>query len=291
MVKLKGILAQSGIVSKLLLLVGTASIFTILGLSIWTIFTHGDISGINSLKWLQLVQSVGMFVLPPFILAYLWNDKPLHFLHFDKKIRLIDVSYVVIFMIIIIPFINLLGDLNHQLILPKAFSGIETWMKTSEEQATQFTEKLLDVHTFQGLFFNIFLISIIPAFGEELFFRGALQGSLQNWKGIKTAIWISAFIFSAIHLQFYGFLPRLLLGAFLGYLLFWSGNMWLPIIAHFTNNVIAIIFYYLKNNGHKLPDIDTIGTGNTLWLGIACGALAIFGFFQFKKHFNSKSAE
>lgn len=291
MINIKGILAQSGIVSKLLLLVGITCIFTIFGLSIWAIFTHGDTTEINSLKWLQLIQSVGMFVLPPFVLAYFWSDKPLQILHFDKKINWLDISYVILFMIIIIPFINLLGDLNQQLVLPKALAGIETWMKTSEEQAAQFTEKLLDVHNFQGLLFNLFLISMIPAFGEELFFRGALQGVLQKWKGIKTAIWITAFIFSAIHLQFYGFLPRMLLGAFFGYLLLWSETMWLPIAAHFTNNAIAIIFYYLKNNGYKLPDIDSVGTGNTLWLGIVSAALAIFGLFKLKKHFYSKSIE
>ena len=140
-----------------------------------------------------------------------------------------------------------------------------------------------------GLIFNIILIAIIPALGEELFFRGALQGVMKAWKGAKLAIWITAIIFSAIHLQFYGFVPRMLLGAFFGYLLFWSENIWLPIIAHFVNNVLAVIFYYFKFNGYQVPDIDTIGTGNTLWLGIASGALAIFGFFQIRKRFRLRN--
>jgi hypothetical protein len=127
------------------------------------------------------------------------------------------------------------------------------------------------------------VIAVLPAFGEELFFRGAIIRVFQDWKGFKTAIWITAFIFSAIHLQFYGFVPRFLMGAFFGYLLLWSENLWLPITAHFINNLLAVIFYYFKYNGYKIPDIDAIGTGNTLWIGIASGALGIFVIIWLKR--------
>jgi len=126
---------------------------------------------------------------------------------------------------------------------------------------------------------------VLPAIGEELYFRGSLQGILQQWKGIRISIWITAIIFSTIHFQFYGFVPRMLMGAFFGYLLFWSENMWLPIVAHFTNNVLAIIFYYLKFNGFKVPDIDSIGIGNTMWIGLVSGAIGIFCIYQFKRRF------
>jgi len=96
---------------------------------------------------------------------------------------------------------------------------------------------------------------------------------------------MTAIIFSTIHFQFYGFVPRMLLGAFFGYLLFWSENIWLPIVGHFINNVIAVVFYYLKFNGYKVPDIDSIGFGNTLWTGFASGAVGIFFFFILKHHF------
>lgn len=285
MSKLKGILAQSGAASQLLVLMSFTCFLTISGMIIWTVFMHGNLSDISSMKWLQLIQSVGMFVLPPIGLAYLCSVKPVAFLHFNKKINWIDLLLVVLIMLLVIPFINLVGDLNRQVVLPKIFLGIETWMKTSEEQAAVFTEKLLNVHEIQSLIFNMFLIALIPAMGEELFFRGAVQGVLHRKFNAKIAIWITAIVFSAIHLQFYGFIPRMLLGAFFGYLLFWSENMWLPILAHFTNNVIAVIFYYLKNNGCKLPDLDAVGTGNTWWLGVASGALAIFGFFYLKNRF------
>lgn len=291
MYKFQGLLAESGIVSKILLLVGTSIFFGIFGALLWSAFTNGDVTDIASLKTMQFIQAIGAFILPPLFLAYLWSEKPFEYLHLDKKTKILDVVYVFIFMVLIIPFVNLLGDLNQQVELPKALEGIENWMKTSEEQARILTEKLLAVKDIHGLFLNIFLIAMLPALGEELFFRGALQRILHEWKGAIFAIWIAAFIFSAIHVQFYGFIPRLLMGAFFGYLLYWSGNLLLPILAHFINNVLAVIFYYFMNIGYQMPDIDTIGTDETMWLGLASGALGIFGFFFLKKHFEKQNPE
>jgi len=282
----KGAFEQTGVMGKLFILLAITLLFTLILMPVISLLTFSNPSDIGSLKMSQLLLSVGVIVMPPIVLAYFISRNPLNFLCFyKKKINWTDIFIVVIFMIIIIPFINLLGDLNHQMVLPKMFSGIEVWMKTSEEQATLLTEKFLNIRTIQGLLFNILLISVIPAIGEELYFRGALQGVLREWKGIRTSIWLTAIIFSTIHFQFYGFVPRMLMGAFFGYLLFWSENMWLPIVAHFTNNVIAVVFYYLKFNGVKMPDIDSIGFGNTLWIGLVSGALGIFGLYRLKRRF------
>ena len=248
MLKTNGLLKESTIFSKLLLLAGVTSFFTLLALLIWTVFSNGDITDINTLKLMQLFQSIGMFVIPPFILSYLWSEKPLRYLQIEKKTKWWNIISVLIIMVIVIPFINLLGEFNQQLVLPKMLAELEAIMKASELQTAKITEQLLNVHSIEGLLFNIFLIALLPALGEELFFRGILQRIFQEWKGATVAIWISAFIFSAIHFQFYGFLPRLLLGAFFGYLLVWSGNLWLPILAHFINNLMAVVFYYLKNH-------------------------------------------
>jgi len=282
----KGALGQTGVLGKLFILLAITLLFTLILTPVISVLSHSNLSETGLLKLSQLLLSVGVIVLPPIVLAYLISEKPQHFLLLDKKkINWTDLILVVIFMILIIPFINLLGDLNHQLVLPKMFSGIEDWMKTSEEEATALTEKFLKVSTIQGLLFNVLLISVIPAIGEELYFRGALQGVIRDWKGIKISIWLTAIVFSTIHFQFYGFVPRMLMGAFFGYLLFWSENMWVPIVAHFTNNVIAVLFYYFKLNGSKLPDIDTIGVGNTLWIGLVSGALGIVGIYSLKRRF------
>ena len=151
-----------------------------------------------------------------------------------------------------------------------------------EEQAATQTEKLLIANTFGALLFNIFIMAVIPGLGEEFFFRGTLQRIISDAKGAVWAIWVTAFIFSAVHMQFYGFIPRLLLGAFFGYLLVWSGNIWLPIVAHFVYNAITVVFHYLSNNGCLVIDIDIIGTGNTWWQGFVCGLIFVFGIYFLK---------
>ena len=279
---LKGIFSHYGIVSKILLLVGISYCMTVLVLIVWMLLSGGHPNDIDSVKLMQLLQRIGMFVLPPLVFAYFCSYKPTAFLHFDRKINWFHVALVVFFMVLIIPGINLITSLNQQLVLPKIFVGIEAWMKSSEEEMAKLTEQLLNVHTLAALVFNVFLIAVIPALGEELFFRGAVQGILRQKMNVKVAIWITAILFSAIHMQFYGFFPRMLLGAFFGYLLFWSENLWLPIVAHVTNNGIAIIFYYLKYNGYKVQEIDTIGTDNTLWLGVMSVLFGILGFFVLK---------
>ena len=285
MSNLKGLYTQSSVFSKLLILIGLLFVFAVFGSVIWLLITHGDMADSGSMKLLQLIQSIAVFILPAIVLAYLCSNNAKVFLSLDKPVNWIAVLFVILFMILIVPFINLLGDLNQRLVLPDALSGLEKMMKSSENDRAELTAKFLNVHNLPALFFNIFLIAILPAIGEELFFRGAIQGVLQRKLNVKLAIWITAIVFSAIHMQFYGFVPRMLLGAFFGYLLVWSDNLWLSIVAHFSNNVLAVIFYYLKNNGYKVPDIDTAGTGNTLWLGIVSGVIAIFGFYLFMRYF------
>jgi len=288
----KGSFEQSGVFTKIFILLAITLFFTLILSPIIALLSFSNPSDISVLKISQLLLSIGVIVLPPIFLAYLISTNPFNFLYLYKRnTNWREIVFVVLFMIIIIPFINLLGDLNHRLVLPKVFSGLEMWMKTSEDQAAELTQKFLNVRTIPGLFFNIILIALIPAIGEELYFRGAVQRVIQPWKGIQVSIWITAIIFSTIHFQFYGFVPRMLMGAFFGYLLFWSKNLWFPVIAHFTNNAIAVIFYYLKFNGFKLPDIDSIGTGNTIWIGLVSGAIGLSGLFWLKRRFRIKYGE
>ena len=280
---IKGYLKESGAAMKLVQLIIAFFVILIFTAAIVSVATNNDMSDIRSLKIMQLIQAIGMFILPPLILAYLWSEKPLRYLRLSTKLKLSDVLIVVFLMMAAIPFINLITMLNQQLVLPEFLAPVEAWMKASELQIAEITGKMLNVHTPAELLFNILLIAVVPALGEELFFRGTIQKIFTEWRSAIWGIWIAALVFSAIHLQFYGFIPRKLLGAFFGYLLFWSESLWLPIIAHFVNNAVAVIFYYLKYNGVKVPDIDTVGTGNTLWLGVLSGILVFTGIYALKK--------
>ena len=147
--------------------------------------------------------------------------------------------------------------------LPALLSGLEDWMRTMEEAAKVLTEKFMKVEAIPGLLFNVFMIAVLPTIGEELLFRGVIQRIFTNMtKNYHWGIWIAAFIFSAFHMQFYGFLPRLLLGAMFGYLLVWTGTIWVPILAHFVNNTMGVVGYYLIDKGIISKDIEQWGTGN-----------------------------
>jgi len=150
-----------------------------------------------------------------------------------------------------------------------------------EDAAKVMIEKFMKVDSFGGLMFNIFMIAVLPALGEELMFRGVIQRIFSNWtKNYHWGIWITAFLFSAMHMQFYGFLPRMALGAMFGYLLVWTGTMWVPILAHFVNNLMGVLGYYLIDKGVISKDIEEWGTG-TEQIPLVIFSLATVGFLLF----------
>jgi membrane protease YdiL (CAAX protease family) len=151
---------------------------------------------------------------------------------------------VPIAIILSLPLIELFLNLNSWVI--REGGALEEMLMPLEEQATVLTDFLLNMSSGKDLFINLIVMAAIPAVCEELAFRGVIQSSLSKaFNNIHVGIWVSAFIFSAIHMQFYGFLPRLALGAVLGYLLIWTGSMWAPILAHFTNNAFAVVERYI----------------------------------------------
>jgi membrane protease YdiL (CAAX protease family) len=213
------------------------------------------------LKFFQVVQAIGLFIIPPIILGYLFYGNTTKYLYLHKSLNSSTLLLVLVLMFFAGPFINFTGELNNSMVFPEWLAGLEQWMKDAEENAAIITEAFLNVKTIPGLAFNIFMIAFLPAIGEELLFRGVIQRIFTNMtRNYHWGIWISAILFSALHMQFYGFVPRVLLGAIFGYLLVWSGSMWLPIIGHFVNNAIAVIGMYLINNELLSPKFEEIGS-------------------------------
>lgn len=285
---IKGSLKDSGFFNKIMQLLAVVFLAIVVITLLTTLFTDSDLNNIRSVKQMQLIQSVILFIGSPLVLAYLWSNNPLGYLQLKTTNKPSVYILVVIAMVSAIPLINLLTDLNRQIALPESLSAVENWMKATETQLEELTIKILNVNAVSDLIFNLFLIAFIAGLGEELFFRGILQKIMGEWKNPVLAIWLAAFIFSFIHLQFYGFFPRLLLGAFFGYLLFWSGNLWLPVLAHTVNNGVAVVFYYLKYNGVNVPDIDTIGTGNTLYVSGISLFIGVICVLRIRKELSGK---
>ncbi len=202
---------------------------------------YNNPNSVKALKFLQFFSSVGLFVIPPLLFTYFTTFS----LRFKQSISRQRTLLTIAIMLLINPFIAYLLQWNQNLVLPEFLEGLQIWMEASELKAKQITGAFLEMSSRGDLLVNLILIALIPAIGEELLFRGVLQQLFAKWTGkIHLAIFISAFLFSAIHMQFFGFLPRFVLGIILGYMFYWSKNLWLPILAHFTNNALAIIFIY-----------------------------------------------
>lgn len=260
-------------VNSLLLLLGLvftgALIGSIFGLLVGFLFTDvDDIAAVagallgqtEHLGFFRIVQAgsaVGMFLLPPIILGLIEGDK-------YQYIRRQQPGTLALYLLVLVivwasgAISDLLGTLNSMLTLPERWADIEAWMQAQEEQLAEVTLQLLKDTSVIGLLGNLLVIAIIAAIGEEFLFRGALQTILHRWlRNPHIAISITAIIFSAIHLQFYGFLPRLFLGLIFGYLFFWSGNIWLAVFAHFINNAsVVITAFIVQKRGQPLDGMD-----------------------------------
>lgn len=284
---------QSGAIWKVLLLLSLMFVLTLLSIGLWILLFNGSQST-TSLKVMQMLQTIATFMLPCLIAAALWSNNPVKWLKLDIGIGWKESVLIIVLMLCASPCINLLAWLNCRIELPDFLSSLEQMMKSQETAAAQLTERFIKADNFGILLFNIFFMALLPAFSEELLFRGTLQqlfsSSVQNKHNATIAIWGSAIIFSAIHFQFYGFIPRMLMGALFGYLFVWSRSIWLPVLAHFTNNAMAVIFYNMYYMRGKNPEeIDSLGTGDTLWLGILSTLIVIGLIYTYTRIFVSSS--
>jgi|GEM_PF-14030 len=255
------------------------------------LMTGDTATGLNFLKLFQTLSSIGTFVVPALLLKYIERNRT-HYLNFstpDPK-RLMIIAIVI--MLVSSPFLELTSLINKQMQLPGFLKDMEIWMKTKELEMEQLTEKLIFTTTLSGLLFNILMIAVIPAIGEELIFRGCLQPIFHRWtNNIHAAIWISAILFSAIHIQFYGFIPRMLMGAVFGYMLYWGKSIWLPIIAHFINNATAVIYtFVLLKQGKSFEEINNEGIPHWSLYIVSAFFLAFF-IYRFRKLSKEQNTE
>ncbi|MEI6122433.1 MAG: CPBP family intramembrane glutamic endopeptidase [Bacteroidota bacterium] len=221
---------------------------------------------IAKLKYLQIVNQVAMFLVPVAVFA-LFSGGVFRYVKLSAKIPWLLLLLAVCVMVVGLPFINWIGEVNANLSLPRAFSGVEQWMRASETEADNITTAFLSTTTLGGFLVNLLMIAVLPALGEELFFRGTLQKIFSKWfKNIHVSVLVTAFIFSAIHFQFFGFLPRFLLGMFLGYAFYWARNLWVPIAIHFVNNALAVVVAFLAARGAIQANFDTFGSSSSAWI-------------------------
>ena len=212
---------------------------------------------VNYFKYLQTFQHLSMFLLPALLISFMMRGDITSYLGLKRKPGLTVAMLSILLIVFLIPLNSYLAWLNEGLDLPDWLNGIEQWMTRKELQNERITQVLMEAGTTGALVINIIIIAILPAVGEEFLYRGVLQNILTGWlKSGNLAVILTAFVFSAAHFQFYGFLPRFILGLVFGYLYLWSMNIWLPVLAHLVNNVIPVIlsYYYGWDNINSTVD-------------------------------------
>lgn len=221
---------------------------------------------VTALKISQLLTTVFTFIAPAILFAATEKTKISRFYNFKKPTALIF-FLVFIFMVCTIPAMEWIALLNQKMTLPGFLKPVEAWMREKEDEAMKMTYLLLKIRNAGDFLVDLGLIALLPGIAEELLFRGALQRSFYRmYKNPHVAIWVSAFIFSAIHVQFFGFFPRMILGAAFGYIYLWTGSLWYAMFAHFLNNAFSVCqAWYLQ--AHHIPLEQSDNSSNFPWYG------------------------
>lgn len=221
------------------------------------------------LKFSQAISALLIFIIPTIVFVLFTSEKKLGYLRLNRFNSILGVAALTL-VFTAQPVINWMGEINNHLSLPEFLSALENWMRTKEDNLKELTKIFLQMDSLGDLLVNLAIVALLAAVGEELLFRGALQNTLAElFRNKHIAIWVTGILFSALHAQFYGFIPRMMLGVVLGYLYVWSGSLWLPIFFHFMNNGMAVLVAYLIGKGMVSDEAETVGAGDTPFYYVA----------------------
>ncbi|MFK7810145.1 MAG: lysostaphin resistance A-like protein [Saprospiraceae bacterium] len=290
------------LVVSMLLLFLTISVFGLVGFGLirllgmlFDIDIAGLMSGLsdnststdrNFLRTSILINHLTMIVLPGIVFTiFSYRKGWLSFLNLNKSPQFINLFGGVILLLVSMPFVQFLFWVN------KNWIPLPSWARTMEASTADTISNLLTVDASYEFFFNVLIIALIPALGEELIFRGIIQKEVtKGFRNSIVGIWVAALIFSAFHFQFEGFMPRLVLGALLGYLYYWSNNLWVPILAHFMNNFLQILAQFLFQKEISDMDLDSLEMPPTWqWLFSLTLIFALGYYLQQYNYKNSKT--
>ncbi|MGF1923216.1 MAG: CPBP family glutamic-type intramembrane protease [Bacteroidia bacterium] len=246
-----------------------------------TWLTSNDPKFAGALKILLTAQQIGLFLTPALLLALTEGKRPNRFYGL-KKPNWNTLLLVFLLMASSMPLMSWVNETNQKMVLPEFLKGVEAWMRKMEDEGARTTEAILKMKTIGDLLITLFVVAVMPAVCEEFLFRGGLQRTFLRWmKNPHIAIWVSAVVFSSIHFQFFGFFPRLFLGAAFGYIYFWTGSLWYTMFAHFLNNGFAVgMAWYFQRNNLPLTNDEEIPVA---WYGYIISAIFTLALFKLLK--------
>jgi len=247
-------------------------IFTAIGQFIALGITHENVDlnrlsdprVVLGLKIIQIFSALGGFIVPAIICTVLISRRPINYMGLNKTGNIGVMLLGGVLMLLAFPLINYLGELNSRLQLPPSMKSIQDLIQAGEDEANKISNAFILHQSFKGLLLNLFMMAFVAAVAEELFFRATLQKMLIKGTGnIHIGIWLTAIIFSAVHAEFFGFVPRMLMGAYLGYLFVWSGSIWVSIFAHFLNNGTVVFISFLEERNLVSKKIEDFGNNSS----------------------------
>jgi len=237
------------------------------------------------MRYILIVQDVAIFIVPSIIILRLMKPEDAEGIPEIKVPQLKEIGLVIILAFCIFPITSFTGQINSAMHLPDSLSGVEQWMTRQEDKADDLLDLLIVADTFPAMLLNLLMIAVLPAIAEELIFRGVFQKIFYRlFRSGHLAIWFSALLFSTIHFQFFGFIPRLILGLVFGYLFYWSGTLWLPVISHFVNNAFPVILAYIQGAEKLRAPVDISLLHQVIFLPLPIiSALVILYYFRNKR--------
>jgi membrane protease YdiL (CAAX protease family) len=231
---------------------------------------------------LQIVSTTIPLFIAPVIFARFIVHQPQEYLKPTFKFTPVLLAIVFSIMLFSMPTMEVLSNINQKLVLPHALKGLEDWMRNAEQAAQKATEAMLHMNTIWDMLWAVFVVGLLTAIAEEFLFRGVIQTIFLKWtKNKHVAIWITAILFSAFHMEFFTFLPRVFLGVIFGYFVVYSGSIWTSVWAHFLNNSSAVVITYLFQ--HKTIKLDP-DDQHVFNLGAYAFSLIIVLFLLFVYH-------
>ncbi|OCX50451.1 hypothetical protein BEL04_21970 [Mucilaginibacter sp. PPCGB 2223] len=243
---------------------------------------------LNSIWILQITTTTIPLFLGPVVFARYIVREPVAYLKANTPVKPMLFVMALAVMLFSSPVMEWLVNINQQMKFPHFMQGIYDWMRHSEDEAAKETQLLLQMNSLGAMFFNLLAIGLLTAIAEEFLFRGCIQTIFTRWtRNRHWGIWIAAILFSAFHMQFFGFLPRLMLGVLFGYFAAWSGSIWPAVWGHFINNGSAVILTYLYQQKAVKINPDDQHVFNSLHY-VASLALTVFLLIVYRNIAQSK---
>ncbi|MFZ4798058.1 MAG: CPBP family intramembrane glutamic endopeptidase [Bacteroidia bacterium] len=243
--------------------------------------------GVMALKLNQALISITIFVVPAFLFCRAIEQNPIRFLQLKHKTKWYNYLFIIILIILALPVSSWLMELNQNFHLPEYYKDFETFLRGDEAFAKLQMEAFVNANTISQLLFNIVIVAVIPAITEEVFFRGCLQNFVRRcFYNLHVSVIFTAIIFSAIHGDYFGFLPRFMFGLVLGYAFAYSGNIWVSIVGHFLNNCITIVAYFIAQKNPNIAFLKDDYSFPIIFTLIGCVGIIAILFAMSKLRFN-----